>query len=123
MGIVALVVLGVVMPGDAGAQSWRLVLAPLDAVREHGGSVTELLEQTSLSEWTAAKEFPTAEACESEIRARSLAISQVPLDLTRQRDDAKRRGDARMVEIVEALASYRARDAAALCVTTNGAPP
>ena len=114
--------LGVLLPDSVGAESWRLVVAPLDAVKEHD-SVSELLERTSLSEWTPAKVFDTAEACESEVRARSLASAQARRDLSRQRDDARRRGDTRMVEIVEALASYRARDAAALCVTTNAASP
>ena len=99
-----------------------MVVAPPGVVREHE-SVSDLLERTSLAEWTPDKVFPSVEACESEVRARSAASVEARRDLSRQRDDAKRRGDTRMVEIVETLSSYRARDAAALCVTTNDASP
>ncbi len=116
--------------GGIAEAGWQLVLAPLDVVQDVAArtvsaeeTMTELLERAPLSDWVAAKEFSTSEACESEKRARAAATGQALADLVRQGNDARRRGDGRMAEILETMVAHRTRDAAALCVVRNDPRP
>ena len=109
---------------------WYLMLPPLDAVKQLGTnqmpleeSISKIVEGSPLSEWSSAKTFVTAEACESEVKTRNAAHAKAASDLARRADEAKKRGDQRMSDIAAALAAHRVRDAAALCIATNSAGP
>lgn len=123
--MVAVVVLAGVSAAHA-ADSWDLMLPPLDAVKQLGprplsyeDSIEKLLEGSSLSEWSSARTFGTAEACMTEVKARSAANSAAIADLARRAEEAKRRGDQRMLDIASAMAMHRVRDGSGLCIATN----
>ena len=110
----------------SAADGVHLMLPPLDAVKQLGprplsyeASIEKLLEESPLSEWSSARTFGTVDACMSEVKARSAANAAAIADLARRADEAKKRGDQRMLDIASALATHRVRDGAGLCIATN----
>src|ERR1051326_740617 len=124
LGLLIALLLGV--PGAVAAGGWRLMVPPLESVRQVSSrpfvtdeDYAQIVEQAPLSEWTAARTFSTVEACETAARERAAGMSNAGRDHAARIEEARKRGDQRMLDVLEALAPYRARDAAALCVTTN----